>query len=49
MRAKWVVLDALKPVPSDEDLMSTFMSAKNDHRRDCEAVVKRRIQMVKEG
>lgn len=49
VRAKLDALHALKPVPSDADLMSTFRPAEKDRWRDCEAEAVRRRQTVDSG
>lgn len=38
-------VDALKPVPSDDELMTTFWPAERDHWRECEVEAETRAQM----
>lgn len=49
VREKRANVDALKPVPSDEELMATFRPAERHYWRECEAEVERRRQMGVDG
>ena len=49
VREKRAALDALKPLPSNSELMATFRPAERDHWRECESEAEGRRQLVADG